>query len=83
MSRVEIETISAEKAKLDQLVEYHALSSDAFRQALNVAYADAEAVWAPCKRGRDINAEQLVKLLAMSKTKDILGVDSTKEPLPL
>ena len=27
-------------------------------------------------------AEQFVKLLAMSKTKDILGVDSTKEPLP-
>lgn len=53
--RGEMETISAEKAKPDQLVEYHALSSDVFRQALNVAYADAEAVWAPCKRGRDIN----------------------------
>jgi len=53
--RGEIEMISAEKAKLDQLVEYHALSSDAFRQALNAAYADAEAEWAPLKRGRDIN----------------------------
>ena len=65
--------ISAERAKLDQLVEYHALSSDVFRQALNAAYADAEYEWTPLKRGRDINEGMAI----------IIGEVALNEPFQL